>query len=396
MSGRGHRFRWLVAMTLIVAACSKEKPTSHQPDLASLKTNLAFTCVHEADRLPPLDPQADAFFKYARYLQKKDGPKNNDDIARYYRIAAAYGHHKANDNLQQMISKGLASSPNRPRESVDLAKQLVEQGIPVGYYDIGYYLNLGYGLKQDKDMALRYSRKAADLGNPEAQFYVAEKLSWIGAGDIPYLMYRCAAEQGHGEAADTLGVHLQNKLLYAEATQAFQQGVKVGDALSASYLEDAFKAPRSGNMNYLALPNDPERSRRYQLIIKFLDHNERNSPKVPDIDQIVPLPPAPLPEWDGTFQWEKEQAHVPPQPSQELIERLAKAKNLDPATGLPMPPPPKAPLGTGTAIGKPCPQSGQWCARYSDGSLAKRYTFQKGQTLPTYALAAPVASAAFP
>lgn len=384
-------------MTLIVAACSKEKPTSHQPDLASLKANLAFTCVHEADRLPPLDPQADAFFKYARYLQKKDGPKNNDDIARYYRIAAAYGHYKANDNLQQMISKGLASSPNRPRESVDLAKQLVEQGIPVGYYD------MGYGLKQNKDMALRYFRKAADLGNPEAQFYVAEQLIRVAdAGDIARRMYRCAAVQGHGEAAQFLGVILQDDRSYAQATEAIQEGVIAGNSQSAHFLSRAFlpaqdaDRPPYDQLYYLNLSVDTERSRRYELISDFLDANEIANPKVPDIDQIVPLPPAPLPEWNGTFQWEKEQAHISPQPSQELIERLAKAKNLDPATGLPMPPPPNAPLGTRTAIGKPCPESGQWCVRYSDGSLSKRYTFHKGQTLPTYALATSAASATFP
>jgi hypothetical protein len=57
-----------------------------------------------------------------------------------------------------------------------------------------------------------------------------------------------------------------------------------------------------------------------------------------DIDQIVPLPPATLPPWDGTFQWQKAQDEaVPPQqPSDELSERLSKNKNLDPATGLPL------------------------------------------------------------
>jgi uncharacterized protein len=59
---------------------------------------------------------------------------------------------------------------------------------------------------------------------------------------------------------------------------------------------------------------------------------------VPDIDQIVPLPPAKLPAWDGTFQWQKDQdaAVPPPKPSDELIARLSKDKHLDPATGLPL------------------------------------------------------------
>jgi hypothetical protein len=33
-------------------------------------------------------------------------------VARYYRIAAAHGHYKANQNLQSLISDGLAGSPD--------------------------------------------------------------------------------------------------------------------------------------------------------------------------------------------------------------------------------------------------------------------------------------------
>ena len=70
-------------------------------------------------------------------------------------------------------------------------------------------------------------------------------------------------------------------------------------------------------------------SRCYKLIGKFIDKNDGRNPKVPDIDQIVPLPPAKLPPWDGTFQWEKEQAKIPEKPSDELVNRLSKDKGLD-------------------------------------------------------------------
>ncbi|MCA8066412.1 DUF6396 domain-containing protein [Burkholderia sp. AU38729] len=66
--------------------------------------------------------------------------------------------------------------------------------------------------------------------------------------------------------------------------------------------------------------------------------NDRRHPLVPDIDRIVPLPPAKLPPWDGTFQWKKDQhAATPPlKPSDELINKMAKARHLDLATGLPL------------------------------------------------------------
>jgi len=324
-------------------------------------------------------------FRYARHLERLSGPKDFDEVALYYRVAAAHGHYKANNNLQQLISHGLASSPLAQKESVDLAAQLIEEGVPSGYYDIGYYLNLGYGLKQDKEMALRYIRKAADLGNANAQVYVAELLAgWDKAPAIARSMRQCATDQGHGEAANALGTNLQGDQLYAEAVKAFQKGVAAGNSIAALVLEYGFKPVLPEDMDYLALPPDPERSRRYEQIGKFLDRYDGQNPKLPDIDKIVPLPPAKLPPWDGTFQWQKEQeaAEPPPKPSDELILRLCKAKNLDPATGLAIPPPPKAALGTQANTGTPCPESGTWRAtRFSFLQDATGH-FRKGETMP--------------
>ena len=62
---------------------------SSLPDLAQVKTNLAFTCSREADHLPSLDPQADQLFQYARYLQKcaawdKQGATSGMGMAHHY------------------------------------------------------------------------------------------------------------------------------------------------------------------------------------------------------------------------------------------------------------------------------------------------------------------------
>ncbi|MBD8820444.1 DUF6396 domain-containing protein, partial [Pseudomonas fluorescens] len=58
-------------------------------------------------------------------------------------------------------------------------------------------------------------------------------------------------------------------------------------------------------------------------------------PKVPEINEILPLPPAKLPAWNGKLQWlEARLANIPPpKPSEALIQQLAKAKLLEPATG---------------------------------------------------------------
>ena len=353
-----HKAAWLAACAPLLCACTnKASPAASLPDLSAVRAKLAFTCAHEADRLPALDPQADSLFHYANYLEKRTPKPDYNDIARYYRIAAAYGHYKANSNLQKLVSEGYADSPNPAKETIALAAQLIDQGVPGGYYDIGYYLDDGYGLKQDSEMALRYFRKGADLGSPEAQNYVADKLSPIDiAPVIGRQMYQCAVDQGFGAAATTLGIDLKNKKLYPEAVKTFQKGVAEGNPMSASFLESGFNGPLVTNqLDYLALAYDPERVRRYELIWKFLTSRTDLGfkPKLPDIEQIVPLPPAPLPPWDGTFQWQKEHdaAVPPPKPADELIQRLSKQKNLDPATGLPVPPPPRLPLGSTAQTG---------------------------------------------
>lgn len=399
----------LILSVLICACTNKDNAaTSSVPEVAAIRIDLAFGCTHEADHLPPLDPNADALFQYARYLQNLDGPKDFNDIARYYRIAAAYGHYKANHNAQRLISQGLADSPDAPRESVDLAKQLVEQGIPGGYFDIGHYLETGYGLKQDPELALRYFRKAADLGNPEAQAYVAEQLvPHDKAPEIARQMRECAMNQGYGDAATSLGINQKNSAHYPEAIAAFQKATMAGDTLAAYSLEKAFSGvPPSDRLTYLGLAADAERARRYKLIGKFIDSHDGKNPKVPDIDKIVPLPPAKLPAWDGTFQWDREQAArvAPLAPPDEQIEQLAKAKHLDPATGLPLAhdakqsaateaPPAgesRTPLGTIAKTGDACPEDGVWCAVLQPGQHADaNRRFLKGDTLPSLTVNAP-------
>lgn len=399
----------VLSAACLMSACSKNGNVMNSlPDVSAVRVNLAFTCTYEADHLPPLDPEADKLFQYARYLEKKDGPKDFNDIARYYRIAAAYGHYKANHNLQILISSGSTSSPDPEKESVDLAEQLIKAAVPSGYYDIGHYLLSGYGVRQDADAARRFIRKAADLGNADAQYYVAEILAPVDvAPDVAYKMFRCAADQGHGKAANKLGIINTMRQRYPDALEAFQKAAAVGETQGALALEDGFKGPAEGDrLNYIGVGRDPERARRYNLIGKFIDSNDGRNPKVPDIDKIVPLPPAKLPPWDGTFEWQKEQdaAVAPQKPSDEFVGQMAKAKHLDPATGLPLPGTAektsqaeqsesvaaRLPLGTVAHTGQPCPEAGVWCAKANAGQAGEAHRlFLKGDPMPPLAVRAP-------
>ena len=356
---------------------------------------LAFTCKHEIIPYAPADTEV--LFKYARWLQKNNllQQDNNVDmeVARLYRIAADNGHYKASINLQNGALR--RQFPLSSHERLRLSQQLIDAGVATGYYLTAIYLEHGAaGLKQDPELALRYYRKAADEGNPQAQAYVGDKLAPVDmAPEVARQMRRCAAEQGEGKAAAMLGINLQGQGHYQDALEIFQLGVAAGDTTSAFALNQGFDgSDPDDEFYYLGQKADPERARRYKVISKILSDYAYASPVVPEINDIVPLPPAPLPEWDGEIKWvEERKANIPPlKPSEALIAELARKKLLNPATGRPLPESPDFEKGNVAQLlcrsGQPCPKSGYWQPAWipHDGSAdnAIRY-FREGTVMPT-------------
>lgn len=68
----------------LLAGCEQKEVNKMNDTLK----NFQFTCVQEKDSFPPLDPEADAWFKEARRLEIKKGPKDFGHIATLYRQAA--------------------------------------------------------------------------------------------------------------------------------------------------------------------------------------------------------------------------------------------------------------------------------------------------------------------
>ena len=353
-----------VLASLLLIACNMSDKTPLEP-LDDIKVDLAFTCVHEV--IPPPSADTDQVFQYARWLQKNNLLKQDKtvdaEIERLYRIASESGHFKANINLQNGTMRG--EFELRGEEHLRLSQQLIDANVATGYYFISIFLKDGSaGLKQDLEMALRYFRKAADTGSANAQYYVAEKLAPIRiAPAIALQMYRCAAEQGLGKAATMLAMYLQDDKKYDDAIGILQMAAATGSSNAAGKLEEAFRAPPMRNeMYYLGQQEDLERADRYEKIWRVLANYSYADPKVPEINEILPLPPAKLPAWDGKLQWlEARLANVPPpKPTPELIQQLAKAKTLDPATGKPMPGSPSFSenqlLKSTCSSGQACPQ----------------------------------------
>jgi TPR repeat protein len=385
----------LLFSCLLLVACDSPgafNSTKKDPQLnplTEIKAKLAFTCAHE--QIPEASAEPDVLFQYARWLQKNNQLKQDKsvdvEIERLYRIAAENGHGKANINLQNGAMRGQFTL--RGEEHLRMSQDLIDAGVATGYYFVGIFLKQGSaGLRQDAQMALRYYRKAADEGSAQAQYYVGDKLAPSDiAPDIARQMRRCAAEQGHGEAAVMLSLYLRDEQKYSEAIEVLQMGVAGGSDSAAGRLEAAFRAPPASNMmHYIGQLEDLERAERYEKIWKVLSGYSYANPKVPEINEILPLPPAKLPAWDGKLQWLEERlANVPPEkPSEALIQQLAKAKLLDPTSGRPLPASPdfiREPYRKLTCkSGQACPQSGYWKA---EGFVDEIRRFEKGEVMPT-------------
>ncbi|MBD8773714.1 sel1 repeat family protein [Pseudomonas fluorescens] len=396
--------RFLILTILLLAACDNGSAPTHPPQntsvnpLTEIKAKLAFTCVHE--QIPAPSAETDELFQYARWLQKNNLLKQDKsvdaEIERLYRIAAENGHYKANINLQNGTLRGHFTL--RGEDHLRLSQQLIDANVATGYYFIGLFLKSGSaGLKQDKAMSLRYFRKAADDGSAQAQYEVGDILAPIDiAPDVARQMRRCAAEQGHGNAAIDLGIDLKSESRYQEALEVFQMGVAAGNEGAAGWLEDGFRSiPPSDTLNYLGQQEDLERAERYEKIWSLLADYSYADPKVPEINEILPLPPAKLPAWDGKLQWlEARLANVPPpKPSEALIQQLANARRLEPASGRATPDSPafiKASYPAPTcSSGQACPQTGYWQAarlsrdqytRFNEGVIRR---FEKNDIMPT-------------
>ena len=315
--------------------------------MEQLQANLEFVCKHEEK--PELSQETQQLYNYALYHDLhnmwtgKRGDAVWNGLARYYRIAAMNGDYKANIRLQYLLKSGRISSDMPQTEVHNLNEELAKQLPATAYYNLYGYLDVGYGVRTEKDGKYAYLRKAADLGSREAQYVVADMLGKINDDDTLEMRIKlidqlraCASGQGLGDASDMLGIRLGRKKEYQKALEAFHQGVKNGSSLSASTLEEAFSGKqKNGDMDFLNLSEDSERSRRYKIIGDYLYEKDYLQPKVPDLDDIVPLPPAPLPKWDGKIAFQRWfEGEAPPKPDEALVRRLAWQAGLNGDTGV--------------------------------------------------------------
>lgn len=331
----------------------KEKEQQRKTQMAQLEqlAALEFTCKKEVQ--PPLSEETQQLYNYALYHDLHNmwtGEKGDEvwnGLARYYRIAAANGDYKANVRLQYLLNTGRINTDMPQTEVHNLNEELAKQLPATAYYNLYGYLDEDYGVRTEEGGKYAYLRKAADLGSREAQYTVAEMLEDIEDQNeseeafkyrmsIAKDLYSCASEQGLGEASNELALGLLFHKKYSEALIVLHQGVINGNDSSAHRLDKGFSGQyKDGDMYFLNVPEDKERSKRYNIIWNYLTDNDYLQPKVPDLDEIVPLPPAKLPKWDGKIAFQRwYEGEAPPKPSEALMQKLANQAGLRVDTGL--------------------------------------------------------------
>ena len=269
---------------------------------------LDFQCKYEASVNPPITPEADALFQRALALGSHDlWPEQRDYVkmAALYEQAMKLGHWKAQFNLAGLYLKGLGV-PQDVERAIELTEDLMAKGVPAAWDNMGTYYMGGLGdLKRDATVAYAFWQRAADMGSMAAQTYIGAKLrgdhdeppEFWGNYRVGRKMLECAYAQGASHAAFELGKLdqvIENN--YRRARREFQDGVKFGSQESATALLVAF----DGGSPLVENLKDPGRAQRYMVLSDALYTNP--DLRFPNLDKVLPLPPAELPMWDGNKQ----------------------------------------------------------------------------------------------
>jgi hypothetical protein len=159
----------------------KIKPLTYAPFLLMLPGSFVmaesdyrpFLCAHEKDHVPPLDQEADAWFRKALELTKRQSELRGNvrfEILDLYNKAVERDHWKAMHNLAALYRTGWPGALEEDTDkALDLYERMVQLQIPQGFYDMAAMMGNSNGLTNPATDGLTYLDRAAQLGNPEAQ-----------------------------------------------------------------------------------------------------------------------------------------------------------------------------------------------------------------------------------
>ncbi len=129
--------------------------------MSGFKVEIHDPCIYLAKNHPepPLDPEADKWFKEARRLEKSTGqPRDYHYIAELYQKAAEKKHWKAMANLAQLYDVGLGVEKSTEK-SIALANELIAMDATASFVDMGSLYSTGLGVPKDMKKAESFFTK---------------------------------------------------------------------------------------------------------------------------------------------------------------------------------------------------------------------------------------------
>jgi len=338
-----------------------------------------FTCVYQAQHVPPIDPQAELWYEQALALNDPNVWFEQRDWKKIYQLyvqAAERNHWKAMLNLASLILSSYPVPEHDPEVAIRWVEKAMQLGVPDAWDRMGVYHQGGLIKGGDTTSAYAFFQKAADMGSPAAMTFLGDKLGGLyddpegdfwGNRPIAMQMLQCAMAQGYGDAAYQLSGYQQDLNTIAaknEALTTLHVGVKLGCADCANALASEFHGLGLTNGTNLVGHIDKARAERYSKIGDALQFWQGRL-KLPNLDKVLPLPPAQLPKWDGNDQTliDAAKAVAPPlkpQPGASLLGREHMAEGYG---VLSLAQSPYATRGD-----QPVPETGYWLALY--GPLA--------------------------
>ena len=354
----------------------------------------AFTCAYQDQHLLAIDPRAERWFQQALALDNPELLYKKRDYPQVYQLytqAAERNHWKAMLNLAALI---LSDRPGVPEHDPEVAIRWVEKAMKLGVADayeaMGVLHQNGTVRGGDATSAYAFFQRAADMGSPSALYFLGKKMDgayddpsgeFWGNAPVATKMLECAFAQGYGDAAAELSfvyARAETSEAKSRALKILHEGVKLGSATCANALFTEFEGMDLADGTNLVGYVDMARSRRYSKLRDALEFYEGRL-KLPNLDKVLPLPPAPLPKWDGETKTLIDGAKaVSPTPRSEDGAALEGREFVPHGYAVP-----SLEQSTLAVSGeRPVPQDGYWLALYGPASEPKNQLHPARSGLP--------------
>ncbi|MBG5696477.1 sel1 repeat family protein, partial [Pseudomonas aeruginosa] len=260
------------------------------------------------DHLPPLDSQADAWYREAAALAKPDTLRPWGRIVELYSKAVERGHWKAMHNLANLYRTGWPGGVEKDtQKALDLYQKMIDLKIPQGFYNMGAMIGNRAGVNNPATDGLTFLDKAASLGNPPALTELGKLYIYVAKNRELGLAYtQCAASQGYAPANYELGSYYELvEHNFPKAARYYLLAASQGNDDAALFMSGVFDKT-SPDVDRMWYSPDEKLHKEYYSIYKKLEADP--DLRFPNLMKEHPLPPHPTQGYDADRpDWKPEQ-----------------------------------------------------------------------------------------